>query len=159
MIFYSKFKLIVAHVLCVATLLPLSGCSISNSVGSTSDSAGSMAKSSESISGSSASSSKSSEKDAAIKNTHYENETQEFTVSYLRANPDQTDQNSFMKGISAVATRHGIVDWEANPHTYHAIGKGLKNVNITKNQLNNYKQAFTYGDNAKMTAVQQGYEH
>jgi hypothetical protein len=137
----------------------LSGCSISDSAGSISDSAGSIANSSESISDSSTSSSKSDEKKKKIDDNRYENEVQDFTVTYMRTNASHGDQNAFMKGISDVASQNGIVDWEANPKTYRAIGKGLKKAKISGTQLDSYKKKLSNGDSGKMEDIQEGYDN
>jgi hypothetical protein len=139
--------------LAIIAMVSSSGCSISDSVGS-------ISRSSESISDSSTSSSKSSEKDTKKADDNlYENEVQDFTVTYLRTNSSQADQNSFMKGISDVASQNGIVDWEANPKTYRAIGKGLKKAKITGAQFELYKKKFANGDTGKMDDIQEGYEN
>ena len=134
-------------------ILSFSGCSIS-------DSAGSLSRSSESFSDSSTSSSKSSESDAkkADGNT-YENEIKDFTVTYLRTNASKADQNGFMEGISDVASQNGIVDWEANPKTYRAIGKGLKKANVSGALYESYKIKFSNGDIGKMNDIQEGYDN
>jgi hypothetical protein len=163
---FGEFMVTLSHIrtLCLVVLgasavLALSGCSISDSVGSISDSAGSIAKSSGSISNSSASSNKSSEKDKKTYDNRYENEIQDFTVTYLRTNSSQADQNSFMEGISDVASQNGIVDWEANPKTYRAIGKGLKKAKISGIQYDSYKKKFSNGDSGKMDDIQEGYDN
>jgi hypothetical protein len=159
MITLGRLKTICFVVLGACAVLALNACSISDSVGSISDSAGSIAKSSESISGSSTSSSKNGEKDKKTDDNRYENEVQDFTVTYMRTNSSQADQNGFMKGISDVASQNGIVDWEANPKTYRAIGKGLKKSNISGVQYETYKKKFTNGDSGKMNDIQEGYEN
>jgi hypothetical protein len=143
----------------LSTILALNGCSISNGAGSASDSSGSFAKSSDSISGSSESSSKSSGNDSNSKTSRYENETLDFTATYLSSNINSTDQHTFMKGISEIAAQNGIVDWESHPKTYHAIGKGLKQVNLSASQYQAYKQQLSDGNSDKMAAIQQGYTY
>jgi hypothetical protein len=82
----------------------LSGCSISDSIGSLSNSSGSISTSSGSISDSSTSSGDGEKGSAQAESNRYENEIQDFTVTYLRTNSSVTDHNSFMKGISDVAS-------------------------------------------------------
>ena len=160
MVALSRLKTICFVVLGACAVLALNACSISNSVGSISDSAGSIAKSSESISDSSTSSSKNNDKDEKkIDDNRYENEVKDFTVTYMRTNSSHTDQHAFMKGISDVASQNGIVDWEAKPKTYRAIGKGLKKANISGIQYDNYKRQFTNGDSGKMSDIQEGYDN
>jgi hypothetical protein len=146
-------------VLGISTVLALSACSISDSAGSMSDSGGSIAKSSESISDSSTSSKNDSKTSTDSKDSQYENEVKDFTVTYLRTNSSHTDHNSFMKGISDVASQNGIVDWEANPKTYRGIGKGLKKARIYGTQYESYKNKFADGDSGKMDDIQEGYEN
>jgi hypothetical protein len=141
------------------TALILSACSISDSAGSLSDSGGSLANSSESISDSSTSSSDDSKSSTDSKNNRYQNEVKDFTVTYLRTNSSHADQNSFMKGISDVASQNGIVDWEANPKTYRGIGKGLRKAKISAAQYEAYKKKLTGGDSGKMDEIQEGYEN
>ena len=141
----------------LSAVFALSGCSFSESSASLSNSAGSIANSSESISDSSTSSGKSDEKKKTNDN-RYENEVQDFTVTYMRTNASRGDRNAFMKGISDVASQNGIVDWEANPKTYRANGKGLKRANISKTQFDSYKKKLSNGDSGKMEEIQEGYE-
>lgn len=141
------------------SVLAAGGCSISNSVGSISDSSGSIAKSSESISESSTSSSRGDEKDKKIEDKHYENEVQDFTVTYLRTNATLADQNGFMKGVSDIAAQNGIVDWEANPKTYRAIGKGLKKAKISSSEYETYKKQLAGANAGKMQDIQEGYDN
>ncbi|WP_394751966.1 putative lipoprotein [Crenothrix sp.] len=160
MIILGKLQTACMATLSISVMLTLNGCSISNSIGSTSDSSGSLANSSESISDSSKSSSKSSENDdKPKKDNRYESEVSDFTLTYLRVNSYPGSRNSFMKGISDVAAHNGIVDWEANPDTYLAIGKGLKAANISGAQYETYKMQFSSGDAGKMSNIQYGYAH
>jgi hypothetical protein len=137
----------------------LSSCSISDSVGSISDSSGSFAKSSESISDSSTSSSKDSEKAKKADTKLYEREVEDFTVTYLRTNSTDSDQEAFMKGISDVASQNGIVDWEANPITYRAIGKGLRKARISGTEYESFKIKISEGDKGKLQDIQEGYDY
>jgi hypothetical protein len=108
-------------------VLLLQGCSISDSAGSLSDSSGSIAKSSESISDSSTDDDK---KDVQKQDSQYEDEVRDFTVTYMRTNVGRVDQDGFMEGISDIASQNGMVDWEASPKTYRAIGRGLRKANV-----------------------------
>jgi hypothetical protein len=146
-------------VLGVSTVFALNGCSISDSAGSISDSGGSIAKSSESISNSSTSSKNDANSSTDSKDSRYENEVKDFTVTYLRTNSSHTDQNSFMEGISDIASQNGIVDWEANPKTYRGIGKGLKKAKVSGTQYQIYKKKFADNDRSKMADIQEGYEN
>jgi hypothetical protein len=145
-------------ILGIATAFILNACSISDSSGSISDSSGSLAKSSESISGSSTGDKEKSKPSPGTRDIRYESEVQDFTVTYLRTNSTQVNQNAFMKGISNIASDNGIVDWEANPKTYRAIGKGLKKSRISDIQYDFYKKKFGNNDLGKMDDIQDGYD-
>lgn len=135
-------------VLGVSAVLFLSGCSFS-------DSSGSISKS---VSSPSRSSSKDSEKDTKkTEDNRYENQVQDYTATYMRTNPRLANLNAFMKGISDVASQNGIVDWEANPKTYRAIGIGLRKARISGVQYEDYKEQLSNGDSVKMGAIQEGY--
>lgn len=138
----------------------LSACSISDSVGSISDSSGSLANSIESSSDSSTSSSKDEDKAKAQSgDNRYENEIKDYTVTYVRANTAPVDSNRFMKGLSDIAADNGIVDWEASPKTYRAIGKGLRKSGITGALYDSYKRALASGDQGKMADIEEGYSN
>lgn len=154
----GKVKTAGLVVLIINILLNVSACSISNSSGSASDSAGSLAKSSESISDSSASSSAGDTVEKKADDNRYPQEAQDYTVTYLRANAASFNINTFMKGLSHVAGQHGIVDWEANPKTFRAIGKGLKKAGISGATYDNYKKQISSGDAGKMADIQEGYD-
>lgn len=150
----TKFNLLLNRILPAlyfAAVLIVTGCSIS-------DSAGSLSRSSESGSDSSKSSSESSRTESKeVETNAYEQEIQDFTVTYLRTNPAVIDQQSFMKGVSDVASQHGIVDWEANPKTYRGIGKGLKKAKISGDLYRLYLKKFSNSDTGKMDDIQEGY--
>jgi hypothetical protein len=138
----------------------LSGCSISDSSGSLSDSSGSIAKSSESISDSSTND-KDKDKSKPSKTSRdaaYENDVADFTITYLRTNSGRVNQNSFMKGISDIASENGIVDWEASPKTYRAIGWALKRNHVSGDLFESYKKQFGDNDAGKMEDIQTGYD-
>lgn len=154
----SRFRPSYCLVAALSLFLALSGCSISDSVGSISDSSGSIANSSESISDSSKSSSKDDEKaKAQSEDSRYESEIKDYTVTYVRANSTPVDANRFMKGLSDIASDSGIIDWEANPKTYRAIGKGLRKSGITGALYDSYKRALASGDQGKMADIEEGY--
>ncbi len=150
-----KFKLKLLLILSLG--FALSGCSISDSSGSLSDSSGSIAKSSESISDSSTDDKKEEKKTPERTDSAYENEVADFTVTYLRTNAGRVNQTSFMKGISDIASDNGIVDWEANPKTYRAIGKALSRNQVSGNLYESYKRQFAGNDFGKMRDIQDGY--
>jgi hypothetical protein len=124
------------------------GCSFSGSSESFSDS-------SESISDSVSSISESSDSD---KEKQYENEVSDYTMAYVKSSQAGADYNSFQKGLSDIAAKMGIVNWNQDPKTYIAIGKGLKKAGIEGISYETYKKNVANADQENMRNIQKGYE-
>jgi hypothetical protein len=143
----------------VILVLPLivAGCSFSDSSGSLSDSSGSISDSVGSLSESSGSiaSSKSSQSN---KDRKYENEVSDYTMAYVKSSHADADYNGYLKGLSDIAAKIGIVNWDQNPKTYRAIGKGLKKAGIEGVAYETYKKNFAGSDAENMQNIQKGYE-
>ncbi len=104
----------------IATSL-LAGCSISYSIGKSSDS---ISASLDSISDSSDSDGDGAA-DAAVNNY-----TEDVIVATAQYVTSQKDDEWFLQAISNIARSHGIVDWEREQLTYKAMGKGLKQAGV-----------------------------
>jgi len=137
----------------VILILPLVafGCSFSDSSRSISDSAGSMSDSVGSLSDSSQSS-------TSGRTKKYENEVSDYTMAYVKSSHTDADYSSFLKGLSDIAAKRGIVNWDQEPQTYLAIGNGLKKAGIDGAAYETYKKNFAHSDPEKMQAIQKGYE-
>ena len=127
-----------------AALLALAttGCSISNSI---SDSVSSPFKWS-------SDSSKSSTED---KEEAYQGDVRDYTQAYVRSS---ADIEAFKKGLSSLAAKHGISNWEADQATYLGIGEGLGKAQVSDVQLEVYKTNLSQGDAVKASTIQRGYE-
>lgn len=106
--------------LLLAVMSMLAGCSFSYSSGKSSDSC----KSSSTSSGGS----KESTKEAK---TSYMNDVSTYTSSAVKG--DNADY--YLEGLSSIAKRHGITDWERDTATYQAIGNGLNQAGITRDEV------------------------
>jgi hypothetical protein len=124
------------------TLVLTMGCSFSASSES----------SSEIISSPFASSSASS---GAEEEVVYEEETVSYTSSYFRG--DSFDQASFHKGLSDIASRRGISDWEANPGTWTSVGRGLARAGLSEPLVTDYVASLAAGNDAVAVLLMQGY--
>jgi hypothetical protein len=122
-------------------LLAATGCSISDSISSPF----------EWSSDSSASSSRSSSQGRAS----YRSDVRDYTAAYVQSGGDFT---TFTRGLSNVAARHGVSDWESDLDTYTGIGAGLKKANQTPAQLEVWKTNLAGSDADKATAMQRGYD-
>ena len=132
--------------LCLALLslsMTITGCSLSDSSGSISDSTSSIVSSPSSISG---------------KSKKYPNEVADYTMAYVKSSQPGEDYNSFLKGLSDIAAKEGVTNWEQDPLTYQGIGKGLKKAKVEGSAYETYKNNFAEGDSKKMEDIQAGYE-
>jgi hypothetical protein len=158
----------------------VAGCSISNSIESSSDS---FSNSSGSSSGSSSPDDDDDDKDdddeAAPADTSYQDDVADYTSAYVaglksaaaaagaESSADEAvaslqtvpglDVSAFSKGISEVAAEYGITNWEGDSQTYAGIGAGLAKAGVSAEELPAYSQALASGDAAKAAAIEQGY--
>ncbi|MCK9396676.1 MAG: putative lipoprotein [Methylobacter sp.] len=138
----------------LALSLIVTGCSFSDSSRGSSDSSGSISDSVESSldSSGSISSSKSN------RDKKYENEVSDYTMAYVKSSHADADYAGFLKGLSDIAAKIGIVNWEQEPKTYRGIGKGLKKAGIEGVAYETYKKNFAGFDQQHMQSIQKGYE-
>lgn len=130
------------------------GCSFSHSSESSSDSSGS---SSDSSAGSSTSSGSSSTSSASSKDPEqYQLLIISYTSVYLST--AEFDRFAFSRGISEIATANGITNWEDDETTLIAIGRGLKNANISDSLYEMYKKSVTNANAHRMQMIQKGYD-
>lgn len=120
--------------------LAMIGCSISNSI---SDSVSSPFK------WSSRSSKSNNEKES------YQGDVRDYTEAYTRSS---SDIEGFRKGLTSLAQKHGISNWEADDTTYTGIGQGLAKARVKKTQLEVYETNLAGGDAVKAVAIQKGYD-
>jgi hypothetical protein len=136
----------------VILALPLivTGCSFSDSSGSISDSVESLSESSGSVS--------SSESSKSGREKKYENEVSDYTAAYVKSSHTDADYAGYLKGLSDIAAKRGIVNWDQDLKTYIAIGKGLKKSGIEGVAYETYKKNFANSDEEKRQNIQKGYE-
>ena len=133
--------------------LPLiaAGCSFSDSSRSISDSSGSISDSMGSVS-------ESSQSSRSGRDKKYENDVSDYTQAYVKSSHAEADYSSFLKGLSDIAAKKGIVNWDQEPKTYIAIGKGLKKAGIEGVAYETYKKNFAGSDQEHMQDIQKGYD-
>ena len=123
--------------------ISINGCSISYSSKSISDSTSSIVSSPSSISG---------------KSKKYQNEIADYTMAYVKSSQPGAGYDTFLKGISDIAAKEGVTNWDQDSLTYRGIGKGLKKANIEGAAYETYKKNFARGDSNRMADIQSGYE-
>lgn len=124
-------------------LVAINGCSFSDSSGSISDSTSSIISSPSSVSG---------------KSKKYQNEVADYTMAYVKSSKPEAGYNAFLKGLSDIAAKQGVTNWDQDSLTYLGIGKGLKKANVEGIAYETYKKNFAGGDAEKMKEIQSGYE-
>ena len=138
---YLKHALLYSALFCL--LITINGCSLSYSSKSISDSTSSIVSSPSSISG---------------KSKKYQNEIADYTMAYVKSSQPGADYTSFLKGLSDIAAKEGVSNWDQDSLTYMGIGKGLKKANVEGIAYETYKKNFAGGDSKKMEEIQSGYE-
>ena len=63
----------------------------------------------------------------------------------------------FESGLSDVARRHGVTDWEADDVTYAAIGAGLQRARVSAAERVRWEQAIGRGCDEKVALIRNGY--
>ena len=130
--------IVAAALVCSVSL----ACSFSHSSGSSSDS-------SKSSSGSSKSSSGGDDKKA------FREDVSHYTEAFVEAGGAQPQ--SFFSGLSDLARKRGVSDWESEPSTWEAIGWGLGRTDVNDAQRTAYESAWTNGDAARESAMAKGF--
>jgi len=107
-------------ILLLAVLAMLSGCSFSYSSNSSSDSS----KSSSTSSGGTEASPEDAKK-------NYINDVSSYTSNAVKG----SDAKKYLHELGKIAERNGITDWERNMDTYHAVGTGLRQAGVSKDEV------------------------
>ncbi len=125
----------------------ITGCSISHSISSSSDSSRSISRSSTSSSG---------EEVSEETRKAYVNDVATYTEAIGQSSITADD---FMRGLSKIAKKHGISDWEGCKYTYIGIGKGLKAAGIEKDRIKDlpYLNVLVSGNEKRLDYVKEGY--
>lgn len=143
-------------VLCAAAALVFaaSGCSISMSISkSTEWSSDSSESSSDSSRSSSGSSSPDDDTDTAV--IEYQDDVREHTAAFANSGgePEQ-----LLASLGPVARRHGILDWEADPSSYRAIGEGLAEAGVDDEDFQGFRTTLAGDDELRAKLMNEGYE-
>jgi hypothetical protein len=137
------------RVLLVLLFVAALGCSFSHSSDSSSDSSEHSSDSSTSSSDSSA-----PDNDGKNDNARFQHDVEQYTVAYVQAGGRGDD--GFFSGLGDVARSHGVSDWEAEPSTWEAIGRGIARSPASPAEQIAYQTAWTGGDATKQDAVARG---
>lgn len=139
----ARIKKTFVYLLLFSNVLTLTACSFSYSSKSISDSTSSIISSPSSISGES---------------KKYRNDIADYTVAYIKSSKTDTGYNSYFKGISEIAAKSGVANWDQDALTYIGIGLGLKRSGVDGVAYETYRKNFGNNDPTKMENIQNGYE-
>lgn len=79
-------------------------------------------------------------------------------MAYVKSSQPNADYNAFLKGLSDIAEKEGVTNWDQDSLTYRGIGKGLKKANVEGTAYETYKKNFAESDSKKMEEIQDGYD-
>jgi len=106
-------------------------------------------------SGSSSDSSKSSSGSSADDKKAFRSDVSQYTEAFVEAGGEQ--QQTFFSGLSDLARKRGVSDWEAEPSTWEAIGWGLGRTQMNDAQRTAYETAWASGDAERESAMARGF--
>jgi len=111
----------------------------------------SFSYSSDSSSNSSKSSSGSSGDDSA----QFRNDVEQYTATFVRSGGSH-EQSAFLMGLGELARKRGVSDWESDPDTWEAIGRGLAHSDVGEAEETALRAAWADDDAAKQSAMARG---
>ncbi len=85
----------------------------------------------------------------------FRNDVSHYTEAFVDAGGAQ--QDSFFSGLSNLARKRGVSDWESDPGTWEAIGYGLGRTEVNDAQRTAYEAAWANGDAERETAMARGF--
>ena len=127
----------------LAALL-ITGCALSESVGSISsisDSASSPFEWSSSISGGAS--------------TAYQQEIREQVLAFAESGGNV---EGFQRELGDVAKRHGVLNWEVDPVSFQALGQGLREAGFSGTSLELMAEQLTGGDDKRKQVLLSSYD-
>ena len=85
----------------------------------------------------------------------YQAEAEGYTQAFTEAGGGAAD--SFQRGLSGIAAKQGISDWEANPGTWVSVGRGLGRADLSEADALSYAEVFSGGSEETKALMLQGY--
>jgi hypothetical protein len=146
---------IVLSMILVLALAGMTGCSFSDSSGSISDSISSPFKSSSNSSSGDDDDDKAPEPEAPAETASYEADVSQLAVTYAKTGGDI---GAFRSAVSQLAKARGLSNWEADPTTNEAIGRGVGTAGMQEKPFTDFSKDL-YGDDLnKLNDLRKGYQ-
>jgi hypothetical protein len=95
-----------------------------------------------------------SSSDSSKSEQAYESDVADYTAAYIKSGGDTTKLKS---GISKIAEKRGITDWEKDSATYKGLGQGFKRAGVKQVEVDAYKHTLADTDE-QASWIQQGYD-
>jgi len=70
--------------------------------------------------------------DKSSKKESYQRDLRQYAAAFVRNGGSEQD---FLRGVTRIAENHGIADWEAEPATPLAIGQGMREGNVSEQEM------------------------
>lgn len=83
-----------------------------------------------------------------------EEETEGYTTAYLSLG-GPGDAESFLRGLAAIAARHGLSDWQRNPNSWMGVARGLAAADLSEAESLQYAQRWANGDPVLVSLLKQ----
>lgn len=99
-------------------------------------------------------SSSASSRSLESKESKFRRDVQDYTATFAKSDGDL---DSFEQGIAGLAASRGVTNWQSDPKTYVAIGKGLRQANASTGKVQAYITTLSGGDATKANAIREGY--
>lgn len=96
-----------------------------------------------------------SSKSSSDDESSYQRDVRDYMAAYVRSG---NDLEGFTRGLTALAGRYGISDWEADASTYTGVGEGLAQAKADQSQVELFKSRLAGADVVKAAAIQKGYD-
>ena len=141
-----SIRLLFVSLVCVTATAGFGCFKSSTSQASSESSSRSSSVSSRSSSGSSS---------ASSREGPYITDVRDYTSEWVLSGGDA---EAFRRGVSAIAEKDGITNWEQDDATYEAIGRGLKKSGARGDRYQQLKSTLGGSDAKAATWIQQGYD-
>jgi len=146
---------IILSMLLMLALAATTGCSFSKSSGSISDSISSPSKSSSESSSGDDDDEKAPEPEAPAETASYEADVSQLAVTYAKSGGEI---GAFRSAVSQLAKARGLTNWETDPVTNEAIGRGVGTAGMQEEPFTDFSKDL-YGDDLdKLNDLRKGYQ-
>ena len=135
---FQRSRDVLAATMATVLFVSAMGCSISESVKSSSKIVSSPFKSSGSSS----------------PGDEYRQDVRDFTAAYLKSGGDAA---KLKQEIGSVAEKHGVTDWENNQSTYTGLGEGLAKAGLSEVEFDAYSRTLADTDEQEKW-LKEGYD-